>query len=158
MIELDGSQGEGGGQILRSALTLAMITGTPFRIEHIRAGRKKPGLLRQHLTAIEAAAAISAARDARAPRLSWAAGLFRSRHVHEYQGCKPDRMAIAGVLALRTCVRAAWGAGMLQSAGSHGFAGSSSRGRRRLPEYSAWCQYHDCELPAVSAILESDRA
>ena len=61
MIELDGAQGEGGGQVLRSALTLAMITGTPFRIERIRAGRKKPGLLRQHLTAIEAAAAISRA-------------------------------------------------------------------------------------------------
>lgn len=62
MIQLGGSQGEGGGQILRSALTLSMITGAPFRIERIRAKRRKPGLLRQHLTAIEAAAAISGAR------------------------------------------------------------------------------------------------
>lgn len=62
MIQLDGAQGEGGGQILRSALTLAMIGRQPFRIEHIRAKRKKPGLLRQHLTALEAAAAISNAR------------------------------------------------------------------------------------------------
>lgn len=61
-ILLDGAQGEGGGQILRSALTLSMITGTPFRIERIRAGRAKPGLLRQHLTAVNAAAAICAAR------------------------------------------------------------------------------------------------
>lgn len=61
MLKLDGSQGEGGGQILRSALTLSMITGIPFRIENIRAGRAKPGLLRQHLTAVSAAAAICGA-------------------------------------------------------------------------------------------------
>lgn len=58
MITIDGSQGEGGGQILRTALALALVTGQAFRIEHIRAGRKKPGLLRQHLTAVEAATRI----------------------------------------------------------------------------------------------------
>jgi RNA 3'-terminal phosphate cyclase (ATP) len=60
-VVVDGSQGEGGGQILRTSLTLSMATGRPFRIERIRAGRKKPGLLRQHLTAVRAAATISAA-------------------------------------------------------------------------------------------------
>jgi RNA 3'-terminal phosphate cyclase (ATP) len=60
-IELDGAQGEGGGQILRTALTLSMLTGTPFQIEHIRAGRSKPGLLRQHLKAVQAATEISGA-------------------------------------------------------------------------------------------------
>lgn len=55
MIELDGAAGEGGGQILRSALTLAMITGRPFRIRRIRANRSKPGLMRQHLVAVQAA-------------------------------------------------------------------------------------------------------
>ena len=62
MLILDGSQGEGGGQILRTALSLAMITGTPFRIENIRAGRRKPGLLRQHLTCVKAAERISRAK------------------------------------------------------------------------------------------------
>ena len=61
MLVLDGSQGEGGGQILRSALALSLLTGTPFRIDNIRAGRARPGLMRQHLTAVQAAAAIGLA-------------------------------------------------------------------------------------------------
>jgi RNA 3'-terminal phosphate cyclase (ATP) len=61
MIDLDGSTGEGGGQVLRSALTLSMITGQPFRIRSIRARRSKPGLLRQHLVAVQASAGISGA-------------------------------------------------------------------------------------------------
>src|SRR5215831_17631015 len=61
MISIDGSFGEGGGQILRTALGLSLFTGQPFRIEKIRAGRKNPGLLRQHLTAVKAAAKISQA-------------------------------------------------------------------------------------------------
>ncbi|MBC8050649.1 MAG: RNA 3'-terminal phosphate cyclase, partial [Chitinophagales bacterium] len=62
MIIIDGSQGEGGGQILRSALTLSMATGVPFIIDKIRANRDKPGLMRQHATAVKAAAEISGAR------------------------------------------------------------------------------------------------
>jgi RNA 3'-terminal phosphate cyclase (ATP) len=61
MIELNGALGEGGGQILRTALTLSMITGQPFRIERIRANRAKPGLMRQHLVAVQAAAQICGA-------------------------------------------------------------------------------------------------
>jgi len=61
MLQIDGSLGEGGGQILRTALGLSMVTGQPFRIEKIRARRPKPGLLRQHLTAVNAAAAICTA-------------------------------------------------------------------------------------------------
>ncbi len=57
-VQLDGSRGEGGGQILRSALALSLATGRPVRVKKIRAGRKKPGLLRQHLTAVRLAAAI----------------------------------------------------------------------------------------------------
>jgi RNA 3'-terminal phosphate cyclase (ATP) len=61
-ITIDGSQGEGGGQILRSSLALSMLSGQPFRIEKIRANRDKPGLMRQHLTAVNAAAAICGAQ------------------------------------------------------------------------------------------------
>ncbi len=58
MITLDGSQGEGGGQILRTALALSVVSGRPFRITRIRARRPKPGLMRQHLACVEAAARI----------------------------------------------------------------------------------------------------
>lgn len=61
MLTIDGSQGEGGGQILRTSLALALVTGQAFRLENIRAGRAKPGLMRQHLTAVEAAAKIGGA-------------------------------------------------------------------------------------------------
>ena len=62
MITIDGSFGEGGGQILRTSLALSLVTGKPFRMENIRAKRNKPGLLRQHLTAVNAAAEISNAQ------------------------------------------------------------------------------------------------
>ena len=55
---IDGSHGEGGGQILRSTLSLSAITGRPVRIENIRANRKKPGLAAQHLTSVRAAAML----------------------------------------------------------------------------------------------------
>jgi RNA 3'-terminal phosphate cyclase (ATP) len=62
MITIDGSHGEGGGQILRTSLSLSLITGKPFSIEKIRSKRKKPGLMRQHLTAVNAAAQIGNAK------------------------------------------------------------------------------------------------
>ena len=61
MVTIDGSYGEGGGQILRTSLALSLVTGKPFSIHSIRAGRKKPGLMRQHLTAANAAAEIGRA-------------------------------------------------------------------------------------------------
>jgi RNA 3'-terminal phosphate cyclase (ATP) len=60
MIELDGAHG--GGQLLRTALSLSLCTGTGFTMQQIRAGRPRPGLMRQHLTAVNAAAEIGRAR------------------------------------------------------------------------------------------------
>jgi len=57
-IIIDGSEGEGGGQVLRTSLSLSAITGKPVRVENVRGCRKKPGLFRQHLTAFKAAAEI----------------------------------------------------------------------------------------------------
>ncbi len=67
-IELDGSFGEGGGQILRTSLALSLLTGRPFHLRHVRAGRAKPGLQPQHLKSVEAAAAIGQAATRGASR------------------------------------------------------------------------------------------
>ncbi len=58
MITIDGAEGEGGGQVVRNTCALSLVTGEPFTIENIRGGRDQPGLMRQHLTAIEAACTI----------------------------------------------------------------------------------------------------
>ena len=62
MLSIDGSFGEGGGQIIRTSLALSLITGKSFRVFNVRARREKPGLQRQHMTAVTAAAAIGGAR------------------------------------------------------------------------------------------------
>ena len=62
LLRIDGSHGEGGGQILRSSLALSAITGRPIRIENIRANRPNPGLAAEHLTAVLAIAEICNAR------------------------------------------------------------------------------------------------
>lgn len=61
LIDIDGSQGEGGGQVLRSSLALALLTGKPFHLRHVRARRSKPGLQPQHLRSVRAAAEIGQA-------------------------------------------------------------------------------------------------
>lgn len=62
MIEIDGALGEGGGQVLRTGLALALITGKRFHLRNVRAGRAKPGLQPQHLMCVEAAAEIGHAK------------------------------------------------------------------------------------------------
>src|ERR1700759_1132169 len=126
MIELDGSQGGGGGQILRTALTLSMITGTPFRIERIRAGRSKPGLLRQHLTAVNAAAQICGAEvsgaEAGSQTLSFVPGKIRGGNYRYAIGT-----AGSCTLVLQTVLPALWFADapstVTVSGGRHNTAG-----------------------------------
>jgi RNA 3'-terminal phosphate cyclase (ATP) len=61
-LRIDGARGEGGGQILRTALTFSALFRRSVHIDNIRAGRRKPGLAAQHITSIRATAAICAAR------------------------------------------------------------------------------------------------
>ena len=61
LLDIDGSEGEGGGQMLRSSLSLALLTGKGFRLRNIRARRENPGLQAQHLMSVRAAAAIGTA-------------------------------------------------------------------------------------------------
>ena len=82
MIRVDGAMGEGGGQVLRSSLALSMITQQPLLIENIRANRRpRTGLLRQHLTALNAAVAISGAKvegnTLKSPRVRFEPGPIR---------------------------------------------------------------------------------
>ena len=61
MITIDGSEGEGGGQVVRNACALSLVTGAPVQITNVRGKRAKPGLMRQHVTALQAACAIGGA-------------------------------------------------------------------------------------------------
>ena len=81
-IVVDGSYGEGGGQIVRTSLSLAMITGKPLQLTNIRGKRKKPGLRPQHLTSVEACASVSRAKvhgaELGARELTFAPGTIRA--------------------------------------------------------------------------------
>jgi RNA 3'-terminal phosphate cyclase (ATP) len=86
MLTIDGSHGEGGGQVLRSALSLSLLTGQAICIEHIRARRPKPGLQAQHLAGVRAASQVGAATvegdTFGSPTLSFAPqGMFPGQYV-----------------------------------------------------------------------------
>src|SRR5215470_6307977 len=105
MIHIDGSEGEGGGQVLRTALSLSLVTGKPFQIEKIRAKRERSGLLRQHLTAVLAATEIGNARTEGAAlgskNLTFTPGKVRPGEYHFAVGT-----AGSGTLVLQTILPA----------------------------------------------------
>ena len=114
MIAIDGSVGEGGGQILRTSLALSMCTGQPFTLARIRARRAKPGLMRQHLTCVQAAAAVSGATVQ-------GAALGSGTLVFEPGAVKPGDYAFSvGTAGSCTLVlQTVWPALMLAEAPSH---------------------------------------
>jgi len=105
MIELDGT--EGGGQLLRSALTLALCTGTGFSMQNIRGRRRRPGLMRQHLTAVNAAAAVGSAAvhgaELGATALRFEPGTVQGGDYHFATGS-----AGSATLVLQTVLPALW--------------------------------------------------
>lgn len=114
MIEIDGSLGEGGGQVLRTSLALSMCTGQPFSLTKIRAGRSKPGLMRQHLTCVNAAAEICGAEvqgaELNSQSLSFVPGVVRA-------GDYSFKVGTAGSCTL--VLQTVWPALMLADAPSH---------------------------------------
>lgn len=85
-VQIDGTQGEGGGQILRSALSLAAITGRPLLVDRVRGGRRKPGLMRQHLTCLRAVAQVCGGQvqgaELRSSQFSFQPGTIRGGDYH----------------------------------------------------------------------------
>ena len=103
-VELDGSRGEGGGQILRTALALSAATGKPFVIGKIRANRPKPGLAAQHLMSVRAAAATCAAEvegdRARSMELTFRPGRLRPVSTHFEVGTAGSVSLVLSAMAL----------------------------------------------------------
>lgn len=85
MIEIDGSFGEGGGQIIRTSIALSAVTGKPCKITNIRAGRKNPGLQAQHLEAVKAAAKMCDAKtkgvELHSTELEFSSGKIKSGNI-----------------------------------------------------------------------------
>ena len=131
MLELDGSHGEGGGQILRTGVSLAALTGRAVRFRNIRARRRVPGLAAQHLTSVRAAAALCSAQ-----LQNDALGSMDS-HIRAASGRS------SGLLSLRTSARRGRAAAQARrasfcrrssrrSASSTGEATSSSKAARTI--------------------------
>lgn len=105
MLTIDGDFGEGGGQILRSSLGLSLVTGQPVRIINLRARRRKPGLQRQHLTCVRAAAAIGDA-EVNGAELGSSEVVFRPRTVRAGEHCFAIGTAGSTTLVVQTVLPA----------------------------------------------------
>jgi RNA 3'-phosphate cyclase len=108
MIELDGSFGEGGGQLLRTAVALAAIAGAPLRLVNVRAGRAKPGLAPQHLAAVRAVASLCAAQceglELRSRELRFTPGALRGgEHRFEVGTAGSVTLVLQAVLPVLAC-------------------------------------------------------
>ncbi len=116
MIEIDGSHGEGGGQLLRMAVALSALTRTPVAVDRIRAGRPNPGLAAQHVTALRAVAELASAQveglEVGSARMTFAPGdLVGGEHAFDVgtagsvtlvlQACLPVAFAASGSTRLR---------------------------------------------------------
>ncbi len=121
-ITLDGSSGEGGGQILRTALSLSMLTGRPFRIVKIRANRDKPGLRPQHARAVEAAAQLCGAEvsggSVGSRDLSFRPGPIQSRDLRIDIGTAGSTALILQTLHLPLALRSAGAVRLILTGGT----------------------------------------
>ncbi len=122
MLEIDGSMGEGGGQVLRTSLALSLATGRPFRMTRIRAGRAKPGLLRQHLTAVKAATRVGNAEvrgdELGSGELEFRPGPIAGGHHEMAVGSAGSAMLVAQTV-LPALVAAGAGSRLVVEGGTH---------------------------------------
>lgn len=123
MIELDGSRGEGGGQILRTSLSLSLLTGKPFHLRNVRARRDRPGLQPQHLMSVRAAAAVGGANVVGASRgsgdLVFEPGPVRPGRYHFPIGTAGATGLVLHTLYLPLAYRAAGPSEVLFEGGTH---------------------------------------
>jgi RNA 3'-terminal phosphate cyclase (ATP) len=121
-VVLDGSRGEGGGQILRTALALSLLTGRPFRMVKIRANRGNPGLRPQHQKAVEAAAEVGGAQvtggGIGARELTFSPGAYTLRDLSIDIGTAGSTGLILQTLHLPIALRAAGPARLLLAGGT----------------------------------------
>ena len=122
MIEIDGSQGEGGGQIIRSSLALSAVTGKPFSIKNIRAGRKKSGLKRQHVTCVNAAREIcggaAMGAELNSSELTFIPGPIQTRSFHFDIGTAGSTTLVAQTI-LPALMRADASSSIVVEGGTH---------------------------------------